>query len=153
MGLKHDLLRQAEDEFAGLKTAVAGLGEAELTRVWSGTWSVRDILGHIVGWHREMIPAFERMARGERPFAEGVSFEDVDAWNENFAAAWRGHPAAAALRALEASHRDFLTAAQQVPDERFAPDKTATRLLDMNGPHHYREHAAEIRAWRARERL
>jgi hypothetical protein len=85
MGLKQDLLRQAEDEFVGLKAAVAGLG--------------------------------------------------------------------AVLRDLEASHRDFLTAAQKVPDERFAPDKTATRILDMNGPHHYREHAAEIRAWRARERV
>lgn len=150
MGLKQDLLRQAEEEFAALEAAVAGLGEAELTRVWLGTWSVRDILAHMVGWHGEMIPALERMSRGERPFGEGVSYENVDAWNEKFAAAGRGRAAAALLRDLGASHRDFLAAAQKVPDERFAPEKTATRIVDMNGPHHYREHAAEILGWRKR---
>lgn len=153
MGLKQDLLRQAEEEFSVLKTAVAGLGEAELTRVWLGSWSVRDILAHMVGWHREMIPALERMARGERPFGEGVSYENVDAWNEKFAAAGRGRSAAVVLRELETSHREFVAAAQKVPEERFTPDKTATRIVDLNGPHHYREHGAEIREWRTRERL
>lgn len=153
MGLKQDLLRQADEEFAALESAVAGLGEAELTRVWLGSWAVRDILAHMTGWHREMIPALERMARGERPFGQGVSYENVEAWNEKFAAAGRGRSPAAVLRDLEASHRDFLAAAQKVPDERFAPEKTATRILDLNGPHHYREHTAEIREWRTRERL
>lgn len=151
MGLKHDLLRQAEEEFTALKSAVAGLGEAELTRVWLGTWSVRDVLAHMTGWHREMIPALERMARGERPFGEGVSYQDVDTWNEKFAAAGRGRSAAAIWRELEASHRDFVAAAGKVPEERFAPDKTATRIVDLNGPHHYREHGTEIREWRKRE--
>ena len=49
---------------------------------------------------------------------------------------------------LEASHREFLAAARAVPESRFGPDKTATRVVDLNGPHHYREHAAQIRTWR-----
>lgn len=151
MGLKEDLLRQADEEFTALKSAIQGLGEAELTRVWLGTWSVRDVLVHMTGWHREMIPALERMARGEKPFAEGVSYEDPDAWNARFVAAKPGISAAEALRELEASHRDFLAAARKVPDERFAPGKTATRIVDLNGPHHYREHADQIREWRRRE--
>ena len=36
---------------------------------------------------------------------------------------------------------------------RFAPDKTATRVFDQNGPHHYREHTAQIRDWRRRTGL
>jgi hypothetical protein len=111
---------------------------------------VREILIHMVGWQREMIPVLERLARGEKPLPEGVSYDDVDAWNARFVAARQGVSAAAVVRELEASHRDFLATAATVPDERFAPGKTATRIVDLNGPHHYRDHAAQIREWRAR---
>jgi len=153
MGLKQELLQQAETEFAALKAAIAGLDQAQLTRAWLGEWGVREALVHISGWHREMTPVLQRLARGEKPIADGVSYQDPDAWNARFVAAKRGIPVAAVLAELEASHRDFLTAAAAVPDERFAPGKTATKLVDLNGPHHYREHGEEIRAWRAREGL
>ncbi len=151
MGLKQDLLRQADEEFTTLKSAVAGLGEAELTRTWLGTWSVRDVLVHMTGWHREMIPALERMARGERPFPEGASYEDADAWNARFVAAKAGVPVAEVVQELDASHRAFVAAARDVPDDRFAPGKTATKIVDLNGPHHYREHGDHIREWRRRD--
>jgi hypothetical protein len=60
----------------------------------------------------------------------------------------RGLTVAGIRAQLEASHREFLAAARAIPEARFGPDKTATRIVDLNGPHHYREHAAEIRAWR-----
>ena len=97
-----------------------------------------------------MIPALGRMARGERPFPEGVAYDDPDAWNARFVSGKVGVPLAEVVRELDASHRDFVAAAATVPDARFEPDKTATRIVDLNGPHHYREHAAQIREWRAR---
>ena len=151
MGLKQELLHQAESEFVALQAAIAGLDEARLTRAWLGAWGVCEMLIHISGWHREMIPVLQRLARGERPIAEGVSYDDPDAWNARFVAARRGVAVADVLAELDASHRAFTAAAAAVPDERFAPGKTATKIVDLNGPHHYREHAAEIRAWRARE--
>ena len=151
MGLKQELLQQADTDFAGLKAATAGLGEAEMTRVWLGTWGVREILAHISSWHREMIPALGRMARGERPLLEGVSYEDADAWNARFVSAKVGVPLAEVVRELGASHRDFVAAAAAVPDTRFEAGKTAARIVDLNGPHHYREHAAQIREWRRRD--
>jgi len=89
MSEKTTLLSEAETEFTHFKRAIAGLDEARMRQVWLGTWSVRDIVAHISGWHREMGPALERLARGERPIAEGVSYEDVDAWNGRFAEAKR----------------------------------------------------------------
>ena len=47
MGLKQELMQQAETDFAGLQAAIDGLGEADMTRVWLGTWGVREILVHI----------------------------------------------------------------------------------------------------------
>src|SRR5262245_60397995 len=153
MSLKDDLLRQAEDDFGALKRAIAGLSDDAMQEAWCGGWGVKEILGHIAGWQREMVPVLERLARGERPLPEGVSYEDVDAWNARHVARRRDLTTEGVRAELDASHRDFLRAAGAVPESRYGPDKTATRIVDLNGPHHYREHAAEIRTWRHRAGL
>jgi hypothetical protein len=51
---------------------------------------------------------------------------------------------------LAASHQDFLAAAAAVPDERWAPGSAVRELFTGAGPGHYREHAGQIRDWRAR---
>jgi hypothetical protein len=153
MSLKGDLLRRAEDDFGALKRALAGLDDEAMRRPWSGAWGVREILAHIAAWHREMIPVLERLARGEKPLADGVSYEDVDGWNARHVGARRGLTVEGIRAELDASHREFLAAARAVPEARFAPDKTATRVFDLNGPHHYRDHTAHILAWRRRASL
>ncbi|MBI4255969.1 MAG: ClbS/DfsB family four-helix bundle protein, partial [Candidatus Rokubacteria bacterium] len=80
MGAKDDLLDQAAREFRAFHETLRGLNEGQLTEVWLGAWSIKDIVAHMSGWHREMAPALQRMARGERPFRPGVSYDDVDAW-------------------------------------------------------------------------
>jgi hypothetical protein len=150
MSQKQQLLAEAETEFQTLKRAVAGLDDAALREVWCGTWSLREILGHIAGWHREMLPALERLARGEKPVPAGVSYSDVDAWNAKFAGAVHGRSNADILRGLDQSHADFMRTAGTVPDERVVPDRTAYKLIDANSRHHYREHTADIQAWRTR---
>jgi hypothetical protein len=149
MSEKTTLLSEAETEFTRLKRAVAGLDEAQMRQVWLGTWSARDIVAHISGWHREMAPALERLSRGERPIAEGVSYDDVDAWNARFADARKGAATAEILKELDASHAAFMKAAAGVPDERYVPGKTAHKIVDFNSRHHYQEHRAQIEAWRS----
>ena len=149
MSTKQDLLNAAAREYKAFHETIQGLNEQHMTEVWLGTWSVRDIVAHIAGWHREMGPALERMARGERPIPDGVSYEDVDAWNERFAAARRSTAVADVLLELDQTHANFLKAAAAVPDDRFQPGKTAWKIVDQNTAHHYREHAEQIRAWRS----
>jgi len=150
---KQELLDAAARESRAFHEAVKGLNEAHLTEVWLGSWSIKDIVAHIVGWHRELAPALERMARGERPILEGKRYEDVDAWNARFTAAARGTEVADLLLQLDGSHEAFMRAASGVPEERFEAGKTAYRIVDQNTAHHYREHAEQIRAWRARRRV
>src|SRR2546430_8700733 len=64
-----------------------------------------DIVAHISGWHREMGPALERLARGEKPVPAGVSYDDVDAWNAKFAAGKKGAPVADVLLEFDKSDR------------------------------------------------
>jgi uncharacterized protein (TIGR03083 family) len=145
---KATLLSEAETEFTRLKGAVAGLDEAQMRRPWLGTWSVREIVAHISGWHREMAPALTRMGRGERPIPEGISYDDVDAWNARFAEARKGAATAEILKELDASHAAFVEAAASVPEERYVPGKTAHKIVDLNSRHHYREHRQQIEEWR-----
>ena len=148
MSAKDELLKSAEEEFRAFKAALRDLDEARLTEVWLGAWSIKDIVAHISGWHRELGPALERMARGERPIPVGTSYEDVDAWNSKFAGAKKDSPVSEVLRELDTSHAYFMAQAARVPEERFVPGKTACRIVDLNSAHHYKDHGDQIRAWR-----
>jgi len=149
MSDKATLMRAGTDTFTELEQAIEGLGDESMSRVWLGTWGVREILVHISGWHREMIPALERIARGATaPYAAGT-YDDFDEWNARFVAARAGVKAGDVLDELRASHRDFMAAARAVPDEHFGPGGAARDLFDNCGPGHYREHAVQIRDWRA----
>jgi hypothetical protein len=148
MSAKEDLLRETAQEFATFKAAYAGLSDAQLTQVMLGTWSIREILCHVAGWHGEMVPVLERIARGEKPVPEGVSYDDADPWNGKFVNAYAGKSAAEMIREVDASYEALIAAARKVPEERFAPGRSAARTLDGVGPHHWREHGEQIRQWR-----
>ena len=146
MSDKATLIHEADRTFAELQQATQDLTEQEMLEVWLGTWSVREILIHMSGWHRAMIPALLHVTRGEPPFAAGT-YDDFDAWNARFVAEKAGVKAVDARSELDASHHDFVRAAAAIPEERF---EAARELLDGAGAGHYREHAAQIRAWRER---
>ena len=149
MSAKSDLLAEAAREFIALHEAVEGLNEDEMNEVWLGHWSVKDIAAHMSGWHREMTPALERLARGEKPIPPGTSYDDVDGWNARFVEAQREVEVTDVLLELDRTHEAFLRAADRVPEERFQAGRTAWTLVNGSSAHHYREHAEQIRAWRA----
>jgi len=149
MGPKQELLEKAEQEYDGLKAAIKGLDEGQMGQAWLGSWGVREILAHITGWHREMIPALERLGRGEAPYPDGA-YDDFDTWNARFVEARKGRAPADILREVEASHRELLSATSRLPDEHFVEGKPASGLVDGVAAAHYREHAEQIRQWRQR---
>ena len=147
MSDKATMLREADEVFTELRHAVDGLTEAEMQRVWLGTWGVREILIHISGWHEELTPALARLGKGETPYAPGT-YDDFDAWNARFVDRKAGVKAADALAELEHSHRQFVAAASALPESLFAAGGAARDPFDGAGAGHYREHAAQIREWR-----
>jgi hypothetical protein len=149
MSAKQDLLNDAANEYRSFHESIHGLNEEHMTEAWLGTWCIRDVIAHISGWQREMAPALERLARGERPLTGREGYDDVDAWNARFADAQREMSVADVLLEFDRVHEQFLHAAAQVPDDRYVPDKTAWKIVDLNGVQHYREHREEILAWRA----
>jgi hypothetical protein len=149
MGAKQETIQAAEQEYAKLRAAVHGLDETRLTQVWLGTWGVREIMAHIAGWHREMVPAVDRLARGEPPYPDGT-YDDFDAWNARFVEGRTGMKTADILDEADRSHRELLHVAGQLSDEQLVPGQAARALIDGVAADHYREHAAQIVDWRRR---
>jgi hypothetical protein len=150
---KHALLSDAEAAYADLRQAVDGIPDARMSDVWLGTWGAREILVHISGWHREMIPALERIAAGKPPYPDGAAYDDFDAWNARFVAARHGVKVADVRTELAESHRAFMAAAAALPAADLATGGAARALVTGSGPEHYREHAAQIRAWKTAQAL
>ena len=146
---KDELLLTAAREYKAFHEALHGLNEEQMAEVWLGTWSVKEIVAHMSGWHRELLPALERLARGERPVPESVSYDDVDAWNARFVGTAKDKEITDLLLDLDRAHEDFMRAADRIPAARFQPGRTAYRTVDGVTARHYREHSDQIRAWRA----
>jgi hypothetical protein len=151
MSERAGVLRDADAVYGELRESFEGLTDDQMNQVWLGTWGVREILIHIAGWHRAMIPALAHIGRGEAPFPAGT-YDDYDAWNARFVEAKSGVKGADVVAELEASHRDFVAAAAVLPPALLAEGGAARELFDGVGPGHYREHTAQIRQWRAGHR-
>ena len=146
---KQETLDAVQTDFGKLLAAVNGLDERAMSKVFYGSWSVKDILAHVAGWQHTMTEAMERMARGERPTPEGVDYSDADKWNAKFAAAMAPQNSTTVVADLRQSFANYLKAAKALPDDRFGEGKTANRLLEASSYGHYREHLPAIEEYRS----
>jgi len=144
---REQLIAELDKTFDSLLVAVSGLSDEQMAEVWYDDWSVNDILAHIAGWHREMAPAFERIARGERPVPEDADYSNFDKWNASFAGS-RAPGAREVLAELTASKDAFAAAAATVPEEKFEDGRAAYRIIHLTGIEHYADHEPPIREWR-----
>ena len=156
MSGKETTLKLLDTEYKNLRSTIDGLDEGQLLRPWLDAWSVKDIVAHVLGWEREMTGALERLGRGERPTVEGVDYSNTDEWNAAFAQRMASINPATVLAIWQQTHMNYVRAAKAVPDDRYGTKEDGTpnavnRLLEGSGYGHYREHAAQIGAWRQRE--
>lgn len=147
---KQETLAKLHADFNSLLAAIDGLDDAAMTRVFYGSWSVKDILAHIAGWQHTMAAAMERMARGERPTPEGVDYSDADGWNARFAAAMAPQNTSTVLADLRQSFATYQRAAEAIPDDRWGEGKTINRIVETSGYGHYDEHLPAIQEYRSK---
>jgi len=158
MSDKRATLELLEKEYDGLRKAVDGLDDEQLCRVWFGEWSVKDIIAHVSGWQREIAPALERLARGERPMPEGADYSNTDEWNAKFALAMAPIGPRTVLANWRQAHMNYVRAASGLPEDLFGKHddgrpKVGSRLVAGSGHGHFHQHAEGIRAWREKEGL
>lgn len=130
-----------------LVSAVSGLSEEQAGEIWLGSWGVKQIVAHIAGWESAMTEALEKMARGERPTADGINVNDTDGTNAIFAQRSAGKSWDQVCGDLDHAGTQFVGAVRALPAERLEEGKTGRRIVEtMIG--HPEEHIHEIMSWR-----
>ena len=130
------------------------MGDVMAVQEGFSQWDVVKDLDAAVPWPlpddwaaNDMSDTLERMARGEKPTLEGVSYSDGDAWNARFASAMRVQNATTVVADLQQSFANYKRAATAIPDDRYGDGKTINRMLETSGYGHYRDHLPEIKAF------
>lgn len=146
---------QAEYEAAlgAFRSAIAGLSDEQMAKPFLDSWSVREVVGHLAGWHDQLGLGLERMAQGMRPAPDGVDLGDIQGFNKRFAADVATKTPSALLNDFDRSSKRFTDALAAIPDDRFGEGKTVNRIAAGAGYEHLREHADEIAAARAAGKL
>lgn len=155
------LIEEIQVERNLLDELLTSLSPKEKVRrdVTKAKWSVKDILGHLVGWQQLNLGWLETARRGECPVlpAEGFKWSDVRALNESIYRSHRNRSLAAVEQDYASHHAmmldliDSLTDDELVSVEAFpwAGKKWAmSDYIRANTASHYRWASKHIRKWK-----
>jgi Mycothiol maleylpyruvate isomerase N-terminal domain len=113
-------------------------------------WSVRDLVVHVAAWSEHGAAALE-LATSGRGAEFGYSKAQTDAMNERILAEGRTTSPAAALTREERAFAAFRERVAELPLEAYTTvlgnGDTIEEVIRYDGPDHYAEHTAHLRAW------
>jgi hypothetical protein len=121
-------------------------------------WSVKDILGHLIGWQQMNLDWYAAGLRGETPEipAPGLTWRDIRKLNDRIYRKHRRRSLNAVLEDYHAFHKKMLDLIDDVSDRdfvtvgRFAwagPTWTLSDYVRANTASHYRWACKHIRKW------
>jgi hypothetical protein len=146
-----DLLKRLDTHWQELLASCAGLSEAELVEPGvTGTWSVKDIIGHVSVWEEEALAHLPAVLAGKRPPRYSVTHGGINAFNEQMTARNRDLSLAEVMRLRDDTHRRLVEIVQGVPESECGSDTRFRRRLRLDTYGHYAVHTRAIRAWRER---
>lgn len=135
-----DMLQIAARAWLELKRLADSISDERLERPNTiGSWSGRDMLGHLAGWEAIGINIIEQLnERGEYDKL-GISTETIDAFNEEMLIPYRALSTADVRQALEDTHYALMHLA-----EHSEADRVAEVVLDVTRDH-YSKHLPDLR--------
>jgi hypothetical protein len=147
-----DALRRIVASRAAMHAFVARLPEQEVRR--SGTldrWSVKDVLGHLLGCDEETVRRLRLIARSQADRIHWFeSMADADRFNARCVARTRQLGLRALLRRRARAQAALVAWLRRLPARALrdpAHEYTVTQWLPAPGWSHERDHLAEIKAW------
>jgi hypothetical protein len=155
---KKQLLAQIESSRVRLESVLARVPQARMTEAGvEGSWSVKDLIDHIVVWEQRMLEWLATSLAGEQPrlLPEGFVWDDLDRWNQETYEARRERTLDQVLEDFNATYPQVLQSVRDAPeDDLFQPDRFPWRensplwkLVGGNTFWHYDEHAQSIERW------
>ena len=111
-----------------------------------GSWSTKDVLGHVTTWEAEMMANVQRAVDS----LEMKRYPDIDAFNASASAAKRVMSVEDLRQELSKVHGETMRFVSALSDELLGREDVEWRVrIDTFA--HYREHAEQIRRWLAPE--
>lgn len=140
---KQEMLGKLAREWDALLEIVCRVPEGTMDAPGvGGSWSVKDVLGHITVWEEETIKAGDAGRKG----LDLPSYGDTDEWNERDVIKRRALPAHATLVEMGAVHQRFVSWLEGLPDDAFN-DPELIETVDNESAEHYRDHGGDIERW------
>jgi hypothetical protein len=150
------LLDRIQSSYAEFEKVFALLDEALITSAGAdGGWSIKDILAHIMAWHRRLLDRIGAIARNEEPafLISGVGNGEIDRLNAQFYEENKARPLNEVLSDLRASHFQVVESVRRMTDEDLMDPQ---RFVWMDGDpfwklvagdtyEHYQEHMESIK--------
>jgi uncharacterized protein (TIGR03083 family) len=136
---RDELFQRIDTTWQDLQTALDGIPAERATEPGvAGEWSVKDLLGHITFWERNLVTEVQNLGPDE-----AVEAFDTDEINAREHERYKNRPLDELQAELRESHEALMQALQAVED--LDPNQVAGDTWD-----HYPEHATQIRDWRER---
>lgn len=162
---KRELLQEIELERGKLDALLAKIPPRGMTRagVTLAGWSVKGILGHLIGWQQMNLDWYAAGERGEVPEvpAPGLTWQDVRELNERIYRRHRRRSLKAVLADYHTFHQRLLDLVAEVTDKDLVtvgryvwtgPTWTLSDYIRANTASHYRWACKHLRKWlRAQE--
>lgn len=134
-----DMLQSASRAWLELRRLLDAIPDEVMERPHTvGSWTGKDLLGHLAGWEALAIDIINELdERGDStPLA--VNPETIDVLNEEMLVPYRALPTSEVRRALEDTHLALMDVAERSPDVRADIVIHVTR-------DHYNEHVDDVR--------
>jgi len=149
---KSEMERQLDSEWQALRALVDSLTDDELQEPGVvEEWSVKDLLGHMAFWASKAAGDLKLLVAGRPDEIPTPGSEQATAeWNARESAARRDRTLSHVRDELERSFADAAAALKETQDSSLDTEVKGwtmrVRFIE-DTYNHYKEHAAQIRAW------
>lgn len=157
---KPELLQEIRVERSKLDALLEQLTPRQMTCAGAtlAGWSVKDILGHLIGWQQMNLDWYAAGLRGETPEvpAPGLTWKDIRKLNDRIYRKHHRRSLKAVLADYDSFHKKMLELIEKIPDGDFlavgrfswtGPTWTLSDYIRANTASHYRWACKHIRKW------
>lgn len=152
---KETLLQELQDVRGSILEISASFSQEEAEQVFLGSWSLLDLLAHLVGWDYTNIEASKEILRGDIPSFYDKYDKDWKSYNAGLVAEYKCDSLVEMIASVKKSHSDLLRFIGDLPSEQIFGDHGVRRgkykviisrfleadIQDVN------EHLTQIRAF------
>jgi hypothetical protein len=142
-------LKKIDVPWEELIASYAGLSDSQMDMPGvMGSWSVKDILGHITTWEEEAIKYLPMIQHGKRPPRYSLLYGGIDAFNALMSEKKRAMPLSQVLSQQIETHQRLIELVQNAPDGELSSETRYRKRVRLDTYSHYPHHTQAILEWR-----